>query len=373
MQEVVLSFGNERRKRGQRMSDNRTEKISVVIPIYNVEEYIHRCVDSVIHQTYENLEIILVDDGSPDNCGKICDEYASKDPRVRVIHKQNAGVGAARNDGIKAAIGEWITFIDSDDWVDPDYFKAVFDEMRDYDKLDVICDGGSFHEYGNRRVKMYSFNKRELYEGRMQMDMLMAHSLSGHNDKASNTYLELSGSMWGKFYRASFLADAKVSVDTNFHPFEDLIFNFRIFDCAKRTGVCTVIGYHYRCTNEKSVGHRFNPNMPKMAIDFMYQLTEYMQHRKPNMLIQQSINARGIRVFMLLFQSCYFHRENPDNYCTVAGKIKQLKRESVFKTAIHSHFNEMLTKKQVLLICLLRLPWVWPLKLTYCVKSKMQG
>ena len=103
--------------------------ISVVVPIYNVEKYLNRCVDSILNQTFTDFELILVDDGSPDNCGKICDEYAEKDNRVRVIHKPNGGLSDARNAGIEWALknsdSEWITFIDSDDWVHLDYLEFL--------------------------------------------------------------------------------------------------------------------------------------------------------------------------------------------------------------------------------------------------------
>ena len=100
--------------------------ISVVIPVYKVENYLERCVNSVINQTYKNLEIILVDDGSPDNCGIICDRYAEVDDRVKVIHKKNGGLSSARNSGIDISSGKYITFIDSDDWVDKDYVEYLF-------------------------------------------------------------------------------------------------------------------------------------------------------------------------------------------------------------------------------------------------------
>ena len=100
------------------MSDN--ELISVIVPIFKVEDYLRKCVDSVINQTYKNLEIILVDDGSPDNCPKICDEYANQDSRIKVIHKENGGLSDARNAGMKIAKGEYVSFIDSDDYISCD-------------------------------------------------------------------------------------------------------------------------------------------------------------------------------------------------------------------------------------------------------------
>ena len=111
-------------------------KISVIVPVYNVEKYIHRCVDSILNQTFTDYELILVDDGSPDNCGKICDEYAEKDSRIHVIHKENGGLSDARNAGIDWAFKnsncEWITFIDSDDWVHPRYLEALYTGVEKY-------------------------------------------------------------------------------------------------------------------------------------------------------------------------------------------------------------------------------------------------
>lgn len=99
--------------------------ISVIVPIYNVESYLNRCVESIVNQTYQNLEIILVDDGSPDNCPQICDDWARKDSRIKVIHKENGGLSDARNAGMNIATGEYISFIDSDDYVALDFCETM--------------------------------------------------------------------------------------------------------------------------------------------------------------------------------------------------------------------------------------------------------
>ncbi len=117
-------------------------EVSVVVPVYKVEEYLARCVDSVLRQTFDAFELILVDDGSPDNCGKICDKYAEKDERVKVIHKSNGGLSDARNVGIDAATGEWLMFLDSDDWLHPETIKKLYDEAIE-NNVDVsICGFG---------------------------------------------------------------------------------------------------------------------------------------------------------------------------------------------------------------------------------------
>lgn len=122
------------------------ETISVIIPIYNVEAYLPRCLDSVINQTYKDLEIILVDDGSPDRCGEICDEYAAKDPRIKVIHKKNGGLSDARNAGIDAATGEYITHVDSDDYVGERYVELMYNAAEKYGADIVQSRYTSVHE-----------------------------------------------------------------------------------------------------------------------------------------------------------------------------------------------------------------------------------
>ncbi len=116
------------------------EAISVIVPVYKVETYLPKCVDSLLAQTYEDLEIILVDDGSPDGCGAICDEYAAKDPRVKVIHKENGGLSSARNAGMDIARGEYIAFVDSDDWIEPDTYAYLLDLAKKYN-VRLACAG----------------------------------------------------------------------------------------------------------------------------------------------------------------------------------------------------------------------------------------
>lgn len=111
--------------------------ISVIVPVYKVEAYLSKCIDSIINQTHKNLEIILVDDGSPDNCGTICDEYAKKDNRIKVIHKTNGGLSDARNAGLRIATGEWITFVDSDDWLENNALEQMLN-LAHIENADLI-------------------------------------------------------------------------------------------------------------------------------------------------------------------------------------------------------------------------------------------
>ncbi|TNC82678.1 MAG: glycosyl transferase [Oleiphilus sp.] len=117
-----------------------TDLISIVVPVYKVEEILARCIDSILVQTYTHFELILVDDGSPDDCGRICDEYAQKDSRIQVIHQENSGLSEARNSGIDRATGRYIAFIDSDDWIHPDYLTYLYSKITTYD-ADIACCG----------------------------------------------------------------------------------------------------------------------------------------------------------------------------------------------------------------------------------------
>lgn len=119
---------------------DREKLISVIVPVYNVEEYLPRCVDSILAQTYKHLEVILVDDGAKDSSGAICDEYAAKDPRIKVIHKENGGLSSARNAGIEASSGEYLAFVDSDDWIEADAYGHMLDRMEKYDAK-LVCAG----------------------------------------------------------------------------------------------------------------------------------------------------------------------------------------------------------------------------------------
>lgn len=141
--------------------------ISVIVPVYKVEAYLKPCVDSILAQTYSDFELILVDDGSPDNCPQICDEYAEKDPRIRVIHQQNGGLSAARNSGLDAAVGEYITFVDSDDLVFPDFLENMI-KLQNQTQADIsICGIYLFHEEdGPALKKREASEKFTLYTGR---------------------------------------------------------------------------------------------------------------------------------------------------------------------------------------------------------------
>ena len=153
------------------------ELISIIVPVYNVEAYIHQCIKSIIEQSYKNLEIILVDDGSKDKSGKICDDYARKDKRIKVIHKKNGGLSDSRNAGITVATGKYIAFVDSDDWIEKNMYEKMYNECEKFGADICIC--GFFREYKDKTISECNFGERvydtesaleELIKGRVIKD-----------------------------------------------------------------------------------------------------------------------------------------------------------------------------------------------------------
>lgn len=138
-------------------------KISVIVPVYNTEQYLHRCIDSILAQTFTDFELLLIDDGSKDSSGKICDEYAAKDSRVRVFHKENGGVSSARNLGLDNAQGDWISFVDSDDWIKPNYLECMI-TLSDADLVISSFEIIDNIEKWDNHIENRTYHKKELKE-----------------------------------------------------------------------------------------------------------------------------------------------------------------------------------------------------------------
>ena len=186
------------------------DKISVIVPIYNVEPYLRQCVDSVIKQTYSNLEILLIDDGSPDHCGAICDDYAQKDNRIKVLHKKNGGLSAAWNDGMSMATGDWIAFVDSDDWLDTKYFETLL-QAPGIDAADIIQSGGYYWEESRNQFVRWAFLEPCVAQSKAEKNELKIKALIRPNDPKTKGAI---GYVWGKLFRACFLRTEGFMFDT---------------------------------------------------------------------------------------------------------------------------------------------------------------
>ena len=216
--------------------------ISVIVPVYNTADYLHRSIESILNQTHRKLEIILVNDGSTDTSRQICDEFAKNDNRVIVIHQENAGVSAARNSGLDAAIGDWIGFVDSDDWIEPDMYEKLLQATVETGKYIAVC----------------GFCKRHL-DGQTENCTLEELSLDISKSEAlehiiSGRYYE--GFMVNKIFHRR-LFENHTRFDTTLHFCEDLVLTLQLL--LKTSGVACVPGclYHY-CIRENSTINSFN-------------------------------------------------------------------------------------------------------------------
>lgn len=199
--------------------------VSVIIPIYNVEQYLRRCVDSVIKQTYQNLEIILVDDGSPDHCASICDEYHNKDKRIRVIHKKNGGLASARNAGLNIADGDYIFFLDSDDWLDPESLGELVSiaEQNDVDfvRFRPMYAGWPGHRDGDLCDFGTEAVLREGLYNRQQIKSIIYPRLIATEQLTMGVIV----AAWRSLYRRSFLTRNGLLFDETIRYSEDSLFS----------------------------------------------------------------------------------------------------------------------------------------------------
>ena len=220
------------------------ELISIIIPIYNVENYLRQCLDSIIAQTYQNFECLLINDGSPDNSADICNEYVSKDSRFRYFEKENGGVSSARNLGIERSEGAYITFIDSDDWVDSDYLEVLYNALID-ENADISVSTYKRFEMGDNCWYVHAFQRgydKKVFTNKKLMDELL--SLDGFD----NSYRFVSG----KLVHRNMLENIAFNVATPYG--EDMEFWFKIYMVSDRVVYVNKETYNYR-TDERISKH----------------------------------------------------------------------------------------------------------------------
>lgn len=228
--------------------------ISIIVPIYKIEKYLNQCIDSIINQTYKNLEIILVDDGSPDNCPSICDEYAGIDSRIKVIHKQNEGLLAARKSGVEMATGDYITFVDGDDWIAPDMYEKVANSIDNYNPDMVITNFyWSFDDHDDMSPLDLDkeYYDREELESQIYPKMLF-----------NGTYYRFGiyPNCWTKIVKADILRNNIFNSDNDVRMGEDASFTYGcLMDCNSLSIVNEPL-YYYRNTSE-SMSNAYDKNL----------------------------------------------------------------------------------------------------------------
>lgn len=224
-------------------------KISIIVPVYKVEKYLPRCVDSILSQTFKDFECILVDDGSPDNCGKICDEYAKKDSRIIVIHKENGGLSDARNAGIDVASGDYIGFVDSDDWIHPQMYEILYNYITKFNLGFVSCNYLNVYDNDN-------FDIQEKYDISNEINIYNRTDVF-NNFSSKNYNSKITPMVWNKLYSKSIfdkLRFEKGKIN------EDEYFMFPSIFLADDIGVIDhKLYYYYKSRNDSIMNSNFSP------------------------------------------------------------------------------------------------------------------
>ncbi len=260
------------------------EKVSIIIPVYNVEKYIKRCIDSVIEQTYSNIEILLIDDGSSDLSGKICNDYLKKENRIKVFHKNNGGLSDARNFGIEKATGEYYSFIDSDDKVDKDFIKILIENLKT-SEADISC------------CKMKKFTN-EIDTIKLENKI---NTFTGHEALKNMLYQQnIDSSVCNKIFKKCIFKNIRFPVGKYF---EDLGTTYKLLYNSNKVVVSNSELYFYY-QRESSIIHKKNE---KRIDDLQYNLNEiekYINSNSKNLDLKKAFLARKIDA------NFYIHRES---------------------------------------------------------------
>ena len=287
--------------------------ISVVVPVYRVEKYIHRCVDSILNQTYRDFELILVDDGSPDNCGTICEEYAAKDSRVVVIHQENGGLSAARNAGIDWAFAnsdsEWITFVDSDDYIHPEYLERLYDAAISLGTQISICNAGQDFDFSEEDVIPHKYPTEEAYcNSNLRVNRICA---------------------WGKLYRKKLWMDIRYPVG-KLH--EDRFTTHKLLFQVPEVANIKAALYHYTI-NPSGISHsKWTPRF----MDNLEAVEQQLQFFEQNGFYRAKKTAGKFAVIIvssLIQDIC----QSPETVKAYGSYIKPLRKKLRYFMRCHKH------------------------------------
>lgn len=284
------------------------ELISIIIPIYNVELYLRKCIESVINQSYSNLEIILVNDGSPDRCGEICNEYAERDSRIKVIHKENGGLSDARNSGINIAKGKYIGFVDSDDYIHKDMYKVLYELIKNTDSKIAICDRYLAFEDGSIKYENSRIKNSEIVMDSEEALLKL------------NSYSSFDMAAWNKLYDRELFNDIKFPVGL---LCEDYYVIYRLFHLAKKIVYKSEPLYYYLQRQGSISG---NIKAYEAYIDASKKQLEFIEKNYPNIksIAHSAVAFAYIGSYnFYIYKNIKFEREN-EYRSEVRKKIPQI-------------------------------------------------
>lgn len=240
----------------------KNELISIIVPIYNSEQYLEKCINSIVNQTYKKLEIILVDDGSTDSSGKICDEYAQNDNRIRVIHKKNGGQQDARSAGIALANGTFMGFVDSDDWIDADMYENLYQNIG---SSDLVTSGLWRYDKSGARNKVVDALEAGVYDA--QSEHFCENLIVFKGNTEGGMFGGILNNVWNKLFKTSMVKECDVFTNVNIKYGEDLLFTIVYALMCKKVVVTHECYYHYQY-NSSSISYKKN-------LDFLTEMNRF--------------------------------------------------------------------------------------------------
>lgn len=297
--------------------------ISVIIPIYNAEKTLENCVRSILQQSFTDLQIILVDDGSKDSSGTMVDRFSEMDSRVIAIHQKNKGASIARNSGLKVSAGEWIAFVDADDYLEADYFEIMEKCIQGNDEIDVVISNGAKNKSGN-----YSKQMRYI-KSESKSDLKFA-CLAYDEEKFSFNI----DAPWGKIFRASVIRNNHIQFPERLVRSEDAVFCVTVYETCKKIVQVDYAGYIH-VESEGSLCRKYAPNAKNILLDILHIEKEWVDkyHAKED-YYQKALWYRILPGINECEQVWLFHANNRKR---ISGKISDyhmLLREPIIKDAI---------------------------------------
>lgn len=349
--------------------------VSVIVPIYNVEKYLYDCINSICNQSLKDIEIILINDGSTDNSGSIIDDFASNDARIRALHKNNAGVSSARNDGIRIARGEYLYIMDSDDYIEPFALELMYECVRASSSDVLISDHYVFNERSNERIT-HLFSKEFVTEDRNVINDLccmVLHPPYSPYPTNENNGLSLAPP-WTKLVKATLIQNNNLSFDPYVEGiFDDGLFALDVFQAAKRVAYVREATYHYRELST-SLTHRYNPRRVEIDGKVFNRIEAYALRNNNIAQFMSAYYSRVVTYLMHQMTVYYFHNEC-DKSCN--ERYKELKSEiesAPYKQAICDVNISKLNLKQRIFVKSLRHkmnPIIWlMLSLVFLIREK---
>lgn len=339
--------------------------VSIIVPIYKIKSsYLKRCIESILKQTYSGLEIILVDDGSPDQCGVICDGYAKKDSRITVIHQKNSGVSVARNAGLEIARGKWVCFIDPDDYVMPNFIDSLL--SRTDDITDIIAAGCTVQE--NEKETQLTFfetdsvfgrdnNRTSHFQFRDKNALLL--ELMDANYGAKGPRPTAIGVPWGKLYRKDFLDRNDLKFDPELVRMQDNIFNMYAFDAAEKMIYVNDFDYVYTLEHIKNYDHSFNPRIamvfaqiPKIRFDYLIKFGKIN-----DMTIYETYCRETQKIAYWILMKYILNAENHEDSRVKIDRMRRTFETASFVSGFKKNGNTRISKNANVMIFMLRKRW----------------